>query len=298
MSGSLEVTSSWAVTASYAMNGGGGSATLASSLTSNVTVGALTPTTYAAGTSLETIFRAMLITYIPPTLTSLSIRSGGSTISSVVRDVNNSFTFNTASFLATADNPTSIFPLSASFTASGADAGDLRYYFGDNVISSTNARGVGGSYAINKATSDGVVTFRVRGKRSDTLAFITDATLGIGFYWRNYFAASATIISDSSTAQTVISNGLIISALDVSRAWAVTCDSTNQDNTKYTYILYPATYGDLTGIIQNGVTPVLGAFTKLGDYTITNAYSAAISVRVYQSFAKGAFNSGDTLTIS
>lgn len=296
MSGSLDVTSSWAITASYAMNAGS-SATLANTLTSNVVVGALTPTTYAAGTSLETLFRAMLITYIPPTLTSLTIRSGSSTISTADRDVGNSFAFNTASFSATADNPTSIFPLSSSFTASGADVGTITQYFGDNVLSTTNVRSVGANYTVNRATTDGSVTFTVRGKRSDTLAFITNASTSISFRWRNYLAASATIISDNSTAQSVVTNGIVDSILTTSKAWTATCTAANNTLGNYTYIIYPASYQDLSSILQ-GATPVLGAFPKLGDYTITNVYGSSISVRVYKSNSDKAFASGVELIIT
>lgn len=290
-------SASYALTASHALNGG--TATLASSLLTNITVGGLTSgTSYTIGTTLESIFRTMLVTYIPPTLSSLTIRSGGSTISTDARDVNNSFTFNTASFSATADNPTSIFPLSSSFTSSGADIGTITQYFGNNVLSSTNTRSVGANYTVNRATTDGSVTFTVRGKRSDTLAFITDAATSIYFGFRNYLAASATIISDNNTAQSVINNGTVDSIITTDKIWETTCGSANQDNTKFTYIIFPASYGDLTGVIQNDVNAVLGAFNKLGDYTITNAYSATISVRVYKSSAQGAFDLGDTLNIS
>ena len=295
LTGSLNVTSSWAVTASNALSG---TSTLSTSLTPNVAVGVLPQITYAAGTSLESIFRAMLVTYIPPTITSLSIRNGASTISTATRDVGNSFIFNTASFSATADNPTSIFPLSSSFTASGADVGTITRYFGDNVLSSTNAFGVGANYTINRATTQGSVTFRVRGKRSDTLANITDATTSIYFGWRNYLAASATIITNDATAQSVINGATVDSLLTSNASWTATCNSDNQDPAKYTYIIYPTLYGNITSVFQNGVNQVFGAFNNIGDYTITNAYSAPISVRVWKSFANGAFNSGDTLTIS
>jgi hypothetical protein len=275
------------------------STSLTSSLLTNVTVGGLIAgTSYAVGTTLESIFRTMLVTYIPPTLTSLTLRNGGSTISTSARDVGDLFTFNTASFLATADNPTSIFPLSSSFTASGADIGTISYYFGNNVLSSTNNRSVGASYTINRATTAGLVTFNVRGKRSDTLAFIADATLDIYFGWRNYLAASATIITNNTTAQTVINTGLVQADLNTGKAWNPICTSANDTVGNYTYIIYPASYGDLTDIKQNGALSVLNAFTKLGNYTITNAYGAAISVRVYKSNSDKAFASGVELNIT
>lgn len=43
---------------------------------------------------------------------------------------------------------------------------------------------------------------------------------------------------------------------------------------------------------------MLNAFTKLGDYTITNTYGASISVRVYKSNSDKAFASGVELNIT
>jgi hypothetical protein len=165
-------------------------------------------------------------------------------------------------------------------------------------LSSTNNRSIGANYTINKATTDGPVTFTVRGKRSDTLAFIADATTSIYFAWRNYLCASSTIVTNNATAQTVIDTGLVQADLNTYKVWNPICSSANDTIGNYTYIIYPASYGDLTDIKQNGALSVLNAFTKLGDYTITNAYGAAISVRVYKSNSDKAFASGVELNIT
>lgn len=301
-SGSLSGTASLALnatSASFSNTSASSSLTLLNTtLLTNQNVGGVTSgTTFQSGSSLETILRTILITYIPPTLSSLAVRNGGSTISTAARDVGNSFTINSASFSATADNPTSIFPLSASFTGSNADIGTITHFFGNNVLSTSNVLSIGNSYTINRATTAGSVTFTVNGRRSDTNALITGTSISIAFQWRNYLAASSTVVVDNSTAQTVV-NATVQSALDSDRSWTATCTAANDTLGNFTYIIYPASYGDLTGIIQNGATPVLGAFTKLGDYTVTNAYGASILVRVYKSNADKAFASGTTLAIS
>lgn len=291
VTGSLHGTSSFAVSSSVNF--------LQSAILSNQTVGGLTSgTTLPIGTSIENILRQILITYIPPTLSSLTIRLGGSTISTSARDVGNSFTINSASFSATADNPTGIFPLSASFTGSAADIGTFSYYFGNNVLSTSNVLSLGSIYTINRATTSGTVTFTVNGRRSDTGALITGASTSISFQWRNYLAASSTVISNNSDAQSVINSNVVTSILDTDRIWTATCNANNNIDGNYTYIIYPSSYGDLTNIIQNGATPVLDAFKKLGDFNITNAYSATISVRIYISNSDKAFASGTTLAIS
>lgn len=269
------------------------------SILTNQTVGGLSSgTTIDIGSGLESILRDMLITYIPPTLGTPTMRDGGSNISTGTRDVGDTFTVNTASFSATADDPNGEFPFSSSFTASGADVGTINHYFGDDVLGSSNALSIGGEYTITRATTAGSVTFRIRGKRSDNNQFISDTTRSYAFYWRNYLAASSTVISDSTTAQSVLDNDIVTSQLDTNRTWTATCNADNDNAANYTYIIYPASYGDLSGIIQNGATPVLTAFTKLGDYTVDNANGSSISVRVYQSNSTKAFASGTTLAIS
>jgi len=281
-------------TASSAIGGGGA---LTSPILTNITVGNLSAgTNLSIGTTFEDIFNQMFVTYIPPTLSSLVMRNGGSTISTADRDVNSPFTINSASFSATADNPTGIFPLSSSWSVSGQDSSISSFYFGNNVLSTSNQFGVGGNYTINRATTSGGVTFTVTGKRSDNLTNISTST-SVSFLWRNYLAASSTIPTNITTAQTVV-NAAVQSILDTDKAWTATCTSANNTVGNFTYIIYPSSYGVLSGIIQNGALPVLTAFTDLGTFTITNSFGASIVVRIYKSNSDAAFANGTTLVIT
>jgi hypothetical protein len=301
VSGSAVITGSLTVLAGIT-----GSITTASTtilqqaITPNQNVGGIiSGVTIAAGSTLESIFRTMLVAYTPPTLSGLTMRLGGSTISTATRDVNNSFQVNTASFTAGVDSPGGIGPISSSWTASGADAGTLTYYFGNaGLPAGSNVLSVGNTYTINRASSGGTITFTVNGRRSDIGTAITGASTSVSFRFRNYMAASSTDITSNATAQSVIDSDVVDSLLDDNRVWTATCSAANDTLGNYTYILYPASYGDLSTIIQNGALPVLSAFAKLGDYTITNAYGASISVRVYKSNSDKAFSSGTTLAIS
>lgn len=290
--GTLEGTASYAITSSATL--------LNNTIVSNQTVGGISSsTTLTAGRTIESILRQMLISYIPPTISSLTMRLNGSTVSMSTRDVNNSFTVNSASFTAALDSPDGNSPVSSSWTASGADIGTVNYYFGNNVLSSgNNVLSVGSTYTINRASSAGSVTFTVNAKRLDTNAFITGTSTSVYFGFRNYFCASSTAIVSDVTAQSVINSGVVTSALDTDKVWTATCSAANDTAGNYTYIIYPASYGDLSGVVQNNALPVLTAFTKLGDYTITNGYGASVSVRVYQSNSTQAFASGTVLSIS
>jgi hypothetical protein len=284
-----------AVSASYA--GTSSFATLTQTLVSNQNVGGISSgDTFTAGSSIEALLRDMLISYIEPVISNLFIKLGGSNISTAVRDVGNPFTCNSASFTATVDSPDGNYPVSASITSSGADIGTQQIYL-SNTVSGTNNFSLGSTLTINKASSAGSVLFTVNTKSQTTVDTQSTST-SFAFYWRNYLAASSTIITNDSTAQTVIDSGTVTSTLTTSKSWTATCDSNNANLSNYTYIIYPATYGDLSNVIQNGSLPVLTAFTKLGDYTIANAYSSSTSFRVYKSNQPGAFAAGVTLTIS
>lgn len=278
-------------------SGGGGDSNLVLDLVSNQTVGGVTSgDTFAAGESIESVLRDILITYIEPVLSNILIKLNGSTVSTAARDVGNSFTLNTGSFSAAVDNPDGNFPVSASFTASGADIGLQEIYISDS-LSSTNNLGLGSILTINRATTAGTVTFRVN-TESETTADTQTITTSVPFYWRNYLAASATDIGSNNDATNVVDFETVDSTLDTNISWTATCDSTNDDGTKYTYIIYPASYGDLSAVTQNGSLPVLTAFTKQTDRTVDNAYGSQNTFRIYKSNQPGAFDAGVELTIS
>lgn len=272
------------------------SPTLIQTLTANVTVGGVSSgTSFNSGSQLEQVLRSILITFIPATISSLTVRNGVSTVSLSNRDVNDSFTINTASFTATADNPNNRLPQSASFTSSNADS-DFQHYLSDTLTTS-NAFGLGSSRTINKASTNGTITFTVRALRPDNGSIISTTT-NVSFLFRNYLAASSTIVSNNITAQTVI-NAYVDSTLATSKSWTATCAAANNNASNYTYIIYPASYGDLSNVIQNGALSVLTAFTSLGNYTInTPTHNVSVSMRFYRSNSPGAFAEFTLLTIS
>jgi hypothetical protein len=281
-------------------SGGGGDSNLVLELISNQTVGGVTSgDTFAAGDSIESVLRSILITYIEPVLSSFFIKLNGSTISTTARDVGDSFTMNTASFSATVDDPDGNFPVSASFTASGADIGTTQIYLSDT-LSSTNNLGLGSTLTINRTNTAGTVTFRIN-TESETTADTQTITTSVPFYWRNYLATSTTsTISDNNDAQNIVDFGTVDSTLDTNKAWTATCTSANDNGDNYTYIIYPASYDDLSEVLQDGALDVLSAFTKLTpDRTIDNGNVGGSTLfRIYKSNQPGAFDAGVVLTIS
>jgi hypothetical protein len=196
------------------------------------------------------------------------------------------------------DSPDGNYPVSASITGSGADSGLFQAYF-SNTLSGTNAFGLGSTLTINRATTSGNVTFIVNTK-SQTTADTQSTNTGFAFYWRNYLAASTVEITagDDTEAQSVIDSDVVTSTLTTSKSWTATCDANNDDPNKWTYIIYPASYGLLSTISQDGDLNVITAFDVLGDFTVDNLYGSSNTFKVYKSKAKGAFGLGVTLTIS
>ena len=237
----------------------------------------------------------MLITYQEPTVGSLNIRSGGSGVSTSVRDVGVSFTCDNATFTAGVDSPNGDYPQSASLSCTGADIGSFSENGPDNVQAS-NTITFSTTRTIQK-TSYGSVSFSVS-TDSRNSGDTQTTSISFSWQWRNYLAASSTIISSDSTLQNVINNDLVANAFDTNKSWNPTCGAANNTAGNYTYVIYPASYGDLNNIIQDGATPVLTAFTKLGDFSADNSEGITQSWRVYKSNADQAFASGTALAIS
>lgn len=255
-------SASYSLTASYALNSGGGGATLQTALKPNQTAGAITPSTaeFAVGTSLETILRTMLVSYIAPTIGTFSLKEGATPVLSAnaVVEVSSSYTFNTASFTAAADNPNGRFAYSASFTASGATVGDFNYYFGNNVLGTSNNLGLGGSQTINRTLS-GSITMSLNAINPETSATISQ-TRTINYVHPIYYGMSASDLSAATTLQGVSG---ITTLVEAKGTKTVTFNGTNA----FFYIAYPITYGNLATIVD--LSTNFDYINSVTRYTVT-----------------------------
>lgn len=283
-SGRVYFTSSTAV--------GGQSAVLTSNLTTNITVGGLPAgSSYSIGDPLEDILRAMLITYIAPTLGGITLLNDGSTVlnSSIVREVGNGLgPFNTASFSATADDPDGRFAYSSSFTASGATTGDFSTYFGDNVLSTSNNFGLAGSRTVTR-TSPGTVTFTLNAKNPENMSTISQ-TRTVTYVYPFFHGMSAT---DYSTTGDLYSDGGITTLVATGGNKSLSISG----NLKYIYFAYPASYGDLSSIIDGNGYNVTTAFTK---YTRTQSSVgwSSVSYNIYRTTLLTTVNPAQTYTLN
>lgn len=107
----------------------------------------------------------------------------------------------------------------------------------------------------------------------------SSASKSVTFADRFYYGATASAVSES-----------VIKTLtnDLNTVNGRTISNVTTNSTEYYIIAYPSTLGDISTIIQDGATPVLGAFTK-STLSITNATGLEITLNVYKSNNPGAF---------
>lgn len=266
-------------------------------LLANQTVGGVSAgQSYAAGTLLETIIRNILVTYIAPSFNTLRARLGSSTVSYDVYEIGTLFNVNNFQVEVVGDNPDGDPPSSGSISVSGAQSGNGTILSG---LTLTVGTYTSPTFATTNYTrnTNGYVSFVISGIDANGSTVSTGQSYSFQSY--NYFGGSPVNVTNDATATAVRADIEIQrKQLDTGRGWSTTGTPQTNDPSNYTYIIYPASYGDLTNVLL-GATPVLGAFTKIGDFNLlTENGNVTVSYRVYRSNATGAFSDGASITIS
>lgn len=123
---------------------------------------------------------------------------------------------------------------------------------------------------------------------------------GIKFEWKHRLRvgnSTTTALADDAAAQTLF-DGMTTAfdALQGESDFTVTATSGMDTASNYTWIAYPASFGDLSEI-QLGATDVLSDFESPVDKDLTNDYGVTISYRFYRSTYDDAFAEGQIITI-
>ena len=122
----------------------------------------------------------------------------------------------------------------------------------------------------------------------------------ITFNWRFKIkvgsSSTSAITSDSEAATLFTGMTAAFDALRGETDFNVTADAGMDTALNYTWIAYPASFGNLNKIDLAG-TDVLSDFEDPVDYNITNDYGTTISYRFYRSTYDDAFAEGQILTI-
>lgn len=112
----------------------------------------------------------------------------------------------------------------------------------------------------------------------------TTASTSVTFLDRLYYGVSTVAASDF-TEENI--KALVNTALTNTKAKTITSISCESD--QYYVYAYPSSLGALSTIIQDGATPVLGAFTHITTLSITNDAGKEVAMYVYVSNNPGAF---------
>ena len=290
----------------------------------NESVGNITNgSTISKGTSVESILRSMLIDYIQPTLNSFSINSFKNL------EVGDEDTISAGSYTTGSDSLDSGFS-SLVLTMTG------NYDTNNTIASQTFNNGAIGftskTVMRNAGENAGSITITLTG--TDQNGGTKTRTDSISVYHPIFWGGSS-VEADSSDIDTKINSILVdlSGSMQSTSDWTsysgitsntsfggnrtygtgipvisnasntslpsvkVRLESETADATKYTYIIYPKSFGALSSITLNDATPVLSAFSEIGDTVAHTRYGMATDYRVYRSSIKGAYNDGDTLTI-
>ena len=265
----------------YGLYSTSGDATLSAILTATTTLGGISSgTSYTIGTKLEQILRDLLTPYGNPTVSNLVITTSSS---DSIYEVGQTVTVSLATF-STSNDSDGNGPINMYLSGTG---------FNKLVTTSPVSATSGTTLQKTTATSE---TWTLTAQNKNSIA-ITPATYSKSWQYRIFFGANSTIVTNQSTAQTVIST-LQQTKLSSNKSTSYTCTSDNNDNTKYSYIAYPSSFGAISAIIQNGALPVITAWDLVGTYSYTNSYSISTNYYIYKSTVPGAYASGTTLAIS
>ena len=301
-------------------------ASLSEALTTtlNSDVGAVSNnTTFAAGTSIESLLRQLLIDFIPPTFTNFTITNLDTAIEVGDQEPStiNAGTFTTASSTSDGtgfENNGGSFGLVLSNNAT--DNGTISATFNSNNISF--------SAITIKRTSVGNATFTLTG--TDSQGNVTARSDSAKFRLPIFYggspndgsagndAALADILSDISssiTSTTGTSQILVTSTTDanfgkqtlisptsttsIPNNLTIVLPASVQDTNNFCYIIIPSSFNNIASIVRDGSVVETGTFGS-PLFTANHERFSGINTeyKIYRSAGKGPFDEGAVLVIN
>ena len=284
----LNVTASYALSASYVESGG--SSVLTSDLTASVSLGGIdTNDKYPVNTSLESILRDLISPFNPAVISSLTLKNGASTVSSyATKEVGTYVIYNSCSIAISWESQTNLY--SASFSQSDAtNATDFSYYIGDNpgYASPTaiiSKRAISTTPAVSASRdSAGTITYTFNIAQTNVAAGTsgkTRLTATSTFVYPIYYGMSSDVYTTGPEYTVESESGITKDVITQPSSKSYGYSGTS----KYMYIMYPTSYGDLNSIKDSSNFEVLSSFTK---YTSNIASAdngwAGVSYNIYKS---------------
>ena len=269
-------------------SGPGAAAELTQELVSTETIGGISATdTFAAGTTLEQMWRDLLITYQAPTLNFGNVLSGTAEHGVTA--------YNISSLSCTKGNPENI-NTGIAGSVSFNDPNNLNdqnrsVTWNTSASQTVSFSPIAGTYIVSTGSpgSSGQPlsrSYSISASGTNTEGGGFSDTDSINVYFRTYFKTSSTIFNGSNGA--VILGGSGPSALDNNSKRTWTCTADNNDPTLYTYFVMPECHFDgITKIVADGALPVYDAFTNLGNQNISGVTYTFFKSNSLQAFSSG-----------
>lgn len=251
-------------------------------ITANQSVGGVTSgTTINAGTSVESLLRQILITFIPSTVSNVLLRNNGGSVSTGVREVNSSITTDEFSISVTNNSPDGDPPINLSLTGSGATSGNFtNSYSAVSLSSGTNNVTISPDEVLNVSTipsaNSANITITARAQDPSDSSILTTAR-NYSYVYPFYYGADSTNLS--ATSGTGLETAGLTKLVQTKGNKSVTLQATSE----FLYYAYPSRYGSLSSIRDGNNFDVTSNFT---EFTVTidggNGWSA-VSYYIYKS---------------
>ena len=158
---------------------------------------------------------------------------------------------------------------------------------------------------ISGSSASGSVRVKANAQDGEGVDQETSFLSVVSVRFRTYFFTSTTdlVSNDSQSTFNTLFADVGSGSLKTSRSGTNTTDSSNFDETKFTYFVQPENFGEIQGISLNGNQDVYtaadgGAFTLIGTNYTQTVNGETVTYRTYQSDTKAAYTSGQDLIVS
>jgi len=259
--------------------------------------------TFETGTSITTILKNILDPYKIPEFTSFNMTGDSA---------GNSFSLSNGSSqsveVGSTVSPSFFeFVLSDNSNIQGSSVSFQKNSVDYQSVSSSSSGLVGISPSISDTISTpSSISYRLKAVETGNPNGISTTVLSnsITFNWRykTLLCASSTIPSSNAEASSLLGGVMDFSlAADPgSGSISLTCSSSSETEANHSFLLIPETFGTLKSVVQNSSFDVTADFVQVtsGTFTVTTATGISVAYYIYRTNDPGAFNDGNTLTIS
>lgn len=298
---------------------GGGNETTDNSITVTNTDAAFSHlTTIGSGVTFTDVFELILAPYVRSTITLDNIQFAKETSTATMGssnwvsgnqdvEVGQAFQVTGVEYEvgtpAKTDDNSVIFKVNATTIQGGGTGSNLT---DTNTSQQTTTTNVTDDQVVNSTSGD---SYRFRVFATDagdggSFSPVTITSNSIYVYVKNRFKVgghATSSVADAAAAKTLweaIGTGVTGSGLKARGTISVTTDSNMDTEGKYTWIMYPSSWGSISGILQDNSYAVLSDFESPQTLDIENEFGVSTEYKLHRSTYDDAFANGTTLTIS